>query len=637
LSFINSSSAYLTLLKILVEFSFLISLILLFSSGIKQFVQKNVGGNKLYVQGSSLSPILVGPSVILLIYTTLHSLKISSSRATVIIFVLSFVILLGNIKEILVKKRNSLVFKNLVHGDIHLFLTSFLTTLLIFLQFNWISLTQGYRTGGNNDPYDYLILGRVFEASPLAYINFHSGWYDYADRLPWLTRFISFSQSVLPGGRYGDFLTFTFLSYFLVVFLTLQLLKTAKVNVFISICSTYFIFASSTLTYVFAQGFFLQIWGLGVLIGLMTLLIRLVFEPSKISPKEFSASFIFLGLLMILIYSPFFPFFIFLIACVLFPTFKRSTFGNLFQIKYATQRQKLSVLSCLKLRGHVLIISLVGILYFLFYLFPPIKIMAEFFFALRSGEYGWSRSTSDYLGPGLKGIFLPQGLILCLFALSLFRVFIKGSDQARRLLGFSVFGISISAGYFYFVIELGSNRYQTWKYFSFVFPLVILISLIIFSNIRGSRQLSHRREIKNGYKTLVFLLLPITLLIGAGANFSSHPSSVSLKLSNVNAIENLQEFSDKNVALAFEDIGSNMLIAGIIPAKSVSFFGPSYYGNLEAHKFSRIDFMLTTRERIARESVCAKVDVREIDDRIGMLPNSTYNLPCIIAISKMEK
>ena len=624
--------ALVTVFKVIVEFGFLLFLILIYSSGIKQFALHNFQSQKFYLHDFKLSPILVGPSVILILYTTLNSVTMSDSIPTVVVFLVASVILIGSSRnrKLLEWQKVRTRSSNLIYGDIHLYLTSFLTSMLLFLQFNWISLTQGYRTNGNNDPYDYLTLGRVFEASPHAYINFHVGWYDYADRLPWLTRLISFFQSALPGGRYGDFLTFTFLSYFVLVFLTLQLLKTAKVGTFVSICSTYFIIASGTLTYILSQGFYLQTWGLSVLIGLMTLLVRRSLNPEKIGSLQFLISLLFLGLLLFLIYSPFFPFFACLTGCVLLLNTTGHPIAKV--IKFKNQMMKSDFVGRLKLKPLSFFTLFLVVTYLMFFVYPPVKIMAEFFFAMGSGDYGWSRSAADYLGVGPIGIPLPQWLILSVSTLALFPGLLGKSDLTKRLRGFSAFGFLTLIGYFYFVRELGTDRYQTWKYFSFIFPLILLIALINTGITKEKNRNNHVKEVKNGYKTLAFVIAPIVTLAGGGVNLNNNPSLSVLRPSSIYSIERLEGFSEKNVALALGDIGSNMLISGVIPAKSISFLDSSYYGNLEKNKFSKIDYVLTTKELIANNLNCTQANSQDIDDWIVMLANSAVNLPCLYSL-----
>lgn len=621
----------ITLSKILLEFLFLSFIFFVFSQGLTSLIPGKPPLSEYAVTCSirNISPFLVGPSITLILFTSFHSLGIDSRNAFITLIVIAAFISAPMAYKIFQITKNLNLPKELrtYFGKMNDFFSAMALSILFFVQTNSSLLIDGYRTRGNNDPFDYLILGRLFENSPLAFINFHDGWYQYSDRAgPWVTRLISFIQTSLPGGRYGDFATFVFFTYFVLFIVSLKLLRNFQVQKSVALLLIYFIFTTSTMSYVFSQGFFLQVWGLIVMLEFSRILTSTRRENSVLRDRLITPSLGMFVLLTFFVYFPYVPLVLILYICLNLKNLLKIRFFRVRDFKRTSE----NVFKGFSARRHLpwgLIVFFFGI-YFVLVLLPPIRIMSSFFIEMSSGDYGWSRSPDSYLGDGELGNRVPQGLLLSVFLILAIISVLPRKNRTNVNVGFLAFGISNLIVFTYYAFSNGLSSYQTWKYFSFLFPLAFFFTVISLNSLKIPK--GKGAEFRKFYNSRFILFIVLfSFFVGKDLEGASYPDITQLNRATINAVENLKYLEEQNVGLAFSDTGTNMLLAGIVPSKSIAMLGPSYYGKISEGKLPEIDLVLTSLDLLKSTSQCSSVVTVPVFNDLVLIESSIRNRLCV--------
>lgn len=613
------------------EFLFLTFLFSVFSQGLSNVIPGKSPSYQFSMAWGlkNLSPFLAGPTVMLVLFTSFHSLGLNSRNAFIIMLVIAASIVVKFFYRLFQNDKNLDLLKSLRSNSSNLndFFSAMALAVLFFVQTNSSILIDGYRTRGNNDPFDYLTLGRVFENSPSAFINFHEGWYQYSDRAgPWVTRLISLVQTILPGGRYGDFATFVFFNYFVLFLVSLKLLRNFHVQRSLALFLIYFIFTSSTMSYIFSQGFFLQVWGLIVILEFSRML-TLKGPGSLVLRGRLSLAL--LGIFIILtffVYFPYVPLLMILYVCL--------NFKNLFQFRMFRVKALKETLHKIFNKQFIMSYFRVGFVVFLFWvyfvlvLFPPVRIMSSFFMEMSGGNYGWTRSADNYLGDGELGNQVPQSLLLSVFLILAIVAVLPKRNRTNINIGFLAFSIINVCVYTFYVLTNGLSSYQTWKYFSFLFPLTFLFSIISLNSLKISK--AKRKDSRRLYNSrFILATLLLSFFVGKDLEGAPYPNTTQLNRQTISAIENIKNLQKQNVGLAFSDTGTNMLLGGIVPSKSIAMIGPSYYGKINEEEVLKLDKVLTSLNFLRSMSLCSSVGTVPVFDDLVLIDVSLQNRSCI--------
>jgi hypothetical protein len=630
----ESTVSILTFTKILCEFLFLTFLFLIFSKALVNTIyrDKTELSSNFALNVDEFTPFIIGPTITVMFFALFHSFGVENEN--IVLFLLSILMLISlvAIYRIIQNAKyfepiNQLKLSWTKSAD---FFGTLTLSTLFFLQTKGSILFDGYRTEGNNDPFDYLNLGRVFENSPDAFINFHQGWYEYSDRAgPWVTRFVSSIQFILPGGRFGDFSTFVFLTYFTLFLVSLRLLRSFHLQRSFALLLIYFIYTTSTMTYVFSQGFFLQTWGLIIILEFTRMLMNRKRENLVSNAIPSVALLAFFVPLTFFVYFPYVPLLFVLYLCL--------NFSTLMQFNFSQQSQNLRdwfraleshSKTSLSLRG--LFVLLLGIC-FVQFLLPPILVMSRFFIEMSNGSYGWTRSMDDYLGDGLLGNQFPQGLLICVFFTLAIVSVLPRKNRSDINLGLLYFGIFNSCVYVYYVMTNGISSYQTWKYFSFLFPLAFFFSVISILSLKASRIILKKPGFlyKSRFIVATFLL---SFFVGKTSGLFAYPNPTQLTRESINAIESIEYLKNQNVGIAFNDTGTNMLVSGIVPSKSIAMLGPSYYGVITPNQIPKLDGVLTSMVFLSGRNSCENVRTVPVHNDIVFFEAGLENRRCIQSI-----
>ena len=579
---------------------------------------------------SFVHTLLIGISATLCIASILSSVEVKFSQLLLIGFPIALFIMILNRKN---KKNRILRLRFNIANNINKeFFMAMILSLFSMLVGNINYFTKGYRTNGNNDPYDYLMLSRVYESPKHNFINLHVGWSEYSDRAgPFTTRLISVIQDVLPGNRYIDFLVFVCITYFLFTLSIITFLRIMNLKLISTILPTLIILFSPTYKYIFQQGFFQQIWGLLLLtifIAYVSTLLKS--DNSRLPPSDYYNLFFIFLFYLLLIFLSYFIFFIFIGAVfaitfsfLLLETLKSKNLRNL-SINFVKRRRQS------KLFWTHFIFIVFTIFYFYFFLLRSIQLNVAIFNQVKEGAYGWSRPFSEYFFG--NGVVFPvlDGLIFIL-ALVFLLIFALGGTFWDVFC--SVLTLLMAVGFIYFGLHAGFSVYQTWKYFSFVFLFTLLFlfsKLSEFSRVYLQRFSDFDLIIKY-FSFLVVVWIWVFLSqpgLQATVNATANPPLSLVSSADIQEIPTLRNLDSAVVGIYLGSVGETMLISSLVPSKSVLIFSDSYYGKPAPKAVNEMDYLLTNVDLVKSLPGCDISLFKQVAKRYLLLKINPSNISC---------
>jgi len=578
--------------------------------------------------------LIVGLTVALCIGSVFNSFEINYSK---FLLLGCFLLLVLEIARYARSSNGSRISVRIIKKNINKeFVSALFVSYLAIISSNINYFQHGYRTSGNNDPFDYITLSRIYESPNRTFLNLTNEPSAYADRAgAFTTRLISVIQDSLPGNRYIDFLVFVCLTYFLFSLSIISFLRIVKVNLPLSTFFTAVILLSPTYVYILQQGFFQQIWGLLLLIVFVSytfLALRPKNDPSEgVNNASLSLIFLFYFLIVLLTYFVFsFIMVISLIVCffVMLFSFYQS---RKFQICYTSfSTSSIVTTFFLKRLSLFLLISI----YVFYYLLEIISINISFLSKFRTGEYGWSRSSKEYFF-GVQQFFPVIDGVIFLVAILIILVPLMSRSRTWWDYYAAIFSLFLAGGYVLFVLQEGMTKYQTWKYFSFV---LVFIFLFAIKNLSDWYTLRYRNAsfVKDLYRYFIYLIAICFVFFVTQPQFRSlinekaNPSLSTVSLNELNKVANLFSLEFSNVGIYLGSFGETMLISSLLPSESVLVFSDSYYGKPSLDKLGQIDYLFSRFDLIQPNLNCQ--NLVQLSDTYFYIKRNAFDSSCFSQI-----
>jgi hypothetical protein len=551
---------------------------------------------------SSQHNAIVGLTVALCIGSVFNSFELSYSN---FLLLSCFLVIVYEIAKYTRSSIGSITSVRIIQQKVNKeFVSALFVSCLAIVSSNVNYIHNGYRTSGNNDPFDYIILSRIYESPNRTFLNLHEGWAAYSDRAgAFTTRLISIIQDVLPGNRYIDFLVFVCLTYFLFSLSLISFLRIVKVNLAFSIFFTTLILLSPTYVYILQQGFFQQLWGLLLLIIFISYTFLALRPKNDFSPRVEIASLIlmFLYYVLLVLLSYFVFLFIMALSLIVFLSVMCVSFYQTRKFQRPlTAAATSSVTNAVFLKRLSLFLFIM--VYVFCYLLDIIRINVSFLSEFSTGEYGWSRPSGEYFF-GVQQFFpVIDGVV---FLLATIFILLPLLSQRRTCWDYyaAIFSLLLAGGYVLFVIQEGMTKYQTWKYFSFVLVFTLLFAI---KNLSDWYVFRYRcSNFPKYFDKFVFFLIALCFVffvtqpqLRSLINEKANPSLSTVSLNDVNAVANLTSLEFSNVGFYLGSAGETMLISSLLPSESALVFSDSYYGKPTLDKLERIDYIFSRFDMI---------------------------------------
>jgi hypothetical protein len=295
--------------------------------------------------------------------------------------------------------------------------------------------------------------------------------------------------------------------------------------------------------------------------------------------------------------------------------FKISTLNNLYNKLF--------------LKRALLIIAL--LLYFYFFILDILKINASFLSEASSGEYGWERSPEEYFF-GNKGFLVLDGLIM-LVAFSIILTSLFSRKKSASDLFALLFSLFLFLGFIYFGLQEGLSKYQTWKYFSFMF---IFFLLFLFKRVFDtiSRHFRILSDFEVFFKFFLGLFVVWLVFFFSQPTFrlqaeqSANPSLAAVSLRGIDKVANLDFLETSNVAIYLGSVGETMLISSLMPSESVLILSGSYYGKPSPKVLDQVDFIFTRFDLVQSARVCSSLVLKQISMEYFLYERNSTNSLC---------
>ena len=412
--------------------------------------------------------VSLGITFSLVVYSVLLSIVQNPSGAASITVVLLFLVILFGYFRRRLSEFSSIFTK----VNLRIYFLAYLMPLVVnFFAANSISKNQ-MRTSGNNDPYDLLNLIKVFESPTRSYINGDSSRGLASDWVsPWLTRLISF---VTHFTNFDPWTGLTFVCFFILGLLNLSIISFViggyihKSNYLLKGFIASSILFSATLSYITHQGFWPQITGC---IFLIQILGTFDFIPQRLKSAslpeytflQIASRSIFLSAVLFLVYPTFLPICIVLLLTRLVLIRKSLVAVSIGSISKAGVVKTIIILSGL-------------VFYSLAYLRETISGTWSFLFEQGLGVYGWSRNPNDYILNSINYLGIPDWILLyVIFLITIFIVVDREAIQKSSFVNLPT--ISLVPIYIYIGSSTEFSSYQSWKFSSYFFFILILFVL----------------------------------------------------------------------------------------------------------------------------------------------------------------
>jgi hypothetical protein len=587
---------------------FVLSIVILASLIGRSFLEFFGLKTKLPLLFSSQHNLIVGLTAVISIGSIFNSFEINYSN-----FLLTgcFIVLVYEIARFIRISNGSITSFRTIKKNVNKeFISALFVSCFAIIAGNINYFQNGYRTSGNNDPFDYITLSRVYESPSRTFLNLHAGWSDYADRAgPFSTRLISIIQDALPGNRYIDFLVFVSLTYFFLSLSIISFMRIMNISLPLSTFFTTLILLSPTYGYIFQQGFFMQIWGTSILIVFVSYISLTLVPKGPIFQLISKWNLILVSLFYsVIIFLTYFVFsFIMLVSLVVVLLVMLVRFSQAEQPRGLSQAISTKYVSRSFVVRRVFLSAFI-LAYCFFFLLDIVQISISFLSEAKNGEYGWSRSAQEYFFD-VQGFFPVIDGAIFLVATFIILAPLLSHKRTRWDLFAGLFSIFLCCGFSLFIIQEGISKYQTWKYFSFVLIFLLLFALKNLAEwyvayFRGS-------VFVNTFLRFFVFVLVLSLAFfltrpewRALVNQKANPSLSVVPVSEINQVANFNNLQLSNVGFYLGSAGETMLIAGLLPSESALYFSDSYYGKPSLDKLEKVEYIFSRFDLIRPEMEC---------------------------------
>jgi hypothetical protein len=497
------------------------------------------------------------------------------------------------------KIKNSNQMGKINHSDI--LRNLFVFNLPIFVNYFTGRAKYQFRTQGNNDPFDFVLITKVFESENRDYINSYNGWSAYSDYLaPWLTRLYSLLDGFSPFNALINFQAFNYLIQGILLLSVYEILKTKFWNNFtVSLLFIFSFYSLNSLQYNISQGFWPQIMGTAILFQVLKICTE---KPWNANGTKFAQIF-FLNVILFFTYPSLLPFSILILILNINLLHDYRSLSKRMIIKY-------------------LVYLFAFVLYAFHFLTTSIKGTLDFIFNHGLGQYGWSRKMQEYLWPDL--FFLVIVSAVCLMANL---IFIKNLRVRNNLYKYSAMVVVLTLGYFYLIFKQDPTAYQTWKFFSFTASITtigIMTYLFDFDAKDAFTKLS-RFSIKNSLVVFIFICSLVTANLHDEFKPSEFVPSTQIQVGEIEGLIKNPTIKFKTLAIATSSVTESMFLGGFLPARKVYFFTPTYYSDSTPKRLPKYDYLIVSTNLLITHQDCRDVRINSKKDYFQIFPS--YKIP----------